>query len=503
MKKITPDKLVALILEEIKKPKAPDHPIYFETLDDVYQYYGFDENMEQSHESEMAEMANVRDAFKNIQRLAEPLYIPVNQVSEFHGDFPNPVRCLDPRTNQIVENVIIGDLILPLPNGQEMLAFQNYAPGIDPNADKTTMDQRSNLGTHNRPKKQHFLVLPENAFYHFEPRNKRYNSEYIPRDLTIEPEGETPEEKEARLIQLAQDNENYAKRYIIFPAVNELMSRKEILDRLDVSLIPETWANMFRTERTTNVETRLKFGGNGTDIQAEFYAVRDFDDVETTDEQGNKVVISGIENAMNDIIKTRMDIEDGIENRERKMSQTKPREYANYIYTRGGNWEAMQRIYDESQFKAQGEYTKKLKLLRKNILKGKKGANIFSKLTIHGELEGNTYVLQAKFQAELFYRTVGIQTASKGGQIIEPIRAEVRKNVTDEQIQQQSFTIKRNRNFFGTGKAKTTGPPEIFTGLMDKLGEKMLNEINPDEVLTKISQLLVPANLDKEFNTEF
>lgn len=501
MKSITPDKLVSMILEEINKSLAPDKPMYFNSLEDVARYYGFDKQQTPSHETEVAEMANI---VKQFRKLADPLYIPINELSQETKSTLPKVRCLDPQTNQITEDVIIGDEVTELPNGVEMLRFQNYAEGVDPNANKETEDQRSNKGTYDRPKLAHYVVLPENIFFSHPPRNKKYNTAYVPHDLSIDPPNESPEDKETRITKLSKENEAYAKRYVIFPAINNVFGKKEILDRLDVALIPETWANIYRTERTTNKEVHLNFGGNGTDINAEFYAIRDFDDKKSVDENGNPIVISGLENALNDIIKTRMDIEDGVENRERKMSETKPREYANYIYTKGGNWPEIQRIYDEAQFKNEGEYTKILKLLKQNILKGQKGMNVKSKLNITGILEESEYILRGKFDVSMNFRSVGTQTGKSAGDLIRPITVEVRRKLSDEQIADPKFSIRKNKNFFGKASGTEGGEKGIFVELMNQLGQKILTEVNPDEVLTKISELLVPANVDKEFlNQEF
>ena len=482
MKSITPDKLVSIILEEIKKVQAPNKPLYFDSLNDVMSYYGLN-NANAGHETEMGEMAH---NVKKLESLAEPMYIPIEEVESVTRAKLPKIRCVDPATGDFVEDVIIGDEVIELPNGLLMMKFQNY---------ESPQQDRFKTG-----KFAHYIVLPENEYYKHPPRNAKYNTAYEPKDLSVGPEGESPKDRDFRLTKLQKENEAYAKRYVIFPAINNLFGRKDVLDRLDVSLIPETWANQFRTERTTNVEQRFKFGGNGTEIIAEFYAVRDFDDIESTDEEGNAISISGIENALNDIIKTRMDIEDGIQNRERNRSQTKPREYANYIYTMGGNWAAIQRIFDENEFKSAGEYTRILKLLKQNIQKGKKGMNVFSKLYIKGDVEGEEYVLKGTFKATLNYRTVTSRTGASAGDLFPPFTVEVRRRVDPDKLATPGFSVKTNKNFFGKASDQDGGEKGIFVELMQKMGDAMLDNINPDEVLGKISELLIPVNVDKNFS---
>lgn len=460
MKSITPDKLVSLILEELQKAQAPDKPIFFHDFNDIERYFGFSAG---GHESEMGEMANIK---KIPEKLPEPLNISIDELSPESRNIPHIVS-VDPVTNQLVEGRIIGDEVITLPNGVKVLKFQNYGEG-------EKLDRANHVAA--------YVVLPENIFYKHPPRNVKMGSQYVPKDLESAPENETPEERDARLKKIGINNEAYAKRYVIYPAINNFFSKPEILNRLDVSLIPETWAGPFRTERTTNKEIRFEFGGNGHSINIEFYSVKDID---------------SIEGALEEIFKTRLDIEDGVENRERKRSATKPREYANYIYTQGGNWDAIQRIYDEENFKKAGEYTSILKLLKQNIQKGQKGLNVMSKLIINGDLSNaEEYRLSAKFATTLNYRTVG--DVVKAGDLISPIIVEVRRPIPPEIIESETFSVRTNKNFFGKA-----GQDGIFVELMNKLGDEMLNKINPDEVLAKISDLLVPTNIDKEFNTEF
>ena len=62
-----------------------------------------------------------------------------------------------------------------------------------------------------------------------------------------------------------------------------MFSDHGLLDKLDISLIPETWASPIRTEHTTNVSHSKvkKFGGTTAEIDVDFYSVRDVTDVET------------------------------------------------------------------------------------------------------------------------------------------------------------------------------------------------------------------------------
>jgi len=462
MAKTSVDKLVSLILEEIKGRLSPDKPVFLSSWGDVMKFFSIGAP-EQAQEIEMGEMANIK---KIPRKLDTPLKLNINELDQSQSTALPKIVSLDPDTNEFVEDVIIGDEVITMPNGVEVLKFFNYG-------EEEKLDRAKKVSA--------YVVLPENIFYKHPPRNVKMGTKYVPTDLNIEPEGESEEERDARLKKLARQNEAYAKKYVIYPSINNFFSRRDILNRLDVSLVPETWAGPLRTERTTNKEIRFHFGGNGKAINIEFYAVRD---------------LSSIEEALDEILKTRMDIEDGadVENRQRKRSSTKPREYANYIYTRGGNWDAIQRIYDEENFKQAGEYTRILKLLKQNIQKGQMGLNTFSKLVIDGDVSGNDYILRGKFDCTLNYRTVEKGTGNKAGEIVPPLYAEIRRALPPEVRNDPDFSIRKNKNFFGTRDGEG-----IFADLMKKLGDEMMTKINPDEVLNKIMTLLIPTNVSRDF----
>jgi len=467
MAKIDVDKVVSLILEQINRGgAAPNRPVYLANWSDVVSF--FDLNSAETHEEEMGEMANIK---KIPRKLDEPIRLHITELDQTQSTSLPKIVSLDPDTNEFVEDTIIGDEVITMPNGVEVLKFFNYG-------EEEKLDRGNKVSA--------YVVLPENIFYKHPPRNVKMGSQYVPKDLSIAPEDETEEERDARLEKIARQNEAYAKRYVIQPAINDFFSRRDILNRLDVSLIPETWAGPLRTERTTNKEIRFQFGGNGKSVNIQYYAVKD---------------ISSIEDALDDILKTRMDIDAGgadVVNRQRTRSSTKPREYANYIYTRGGNWDAIQRIYDEEHFKEEGEYTKILKLLKKNIQEGKMGLNTFSKLFIDGDMAGNDYVLRGKFTCTLNYRTIEKGTGNKAGPIIPDLFAEVRRPIPPEILRDPDFSIRKNPDFFGK-----KGGDGIFTDLLKKLGDEMIAKINPDEVLNKIMTLLIPTNVSKDFlNTE-
>jgi len=465
MKKVTMQKLVSLILEEIKKTDLPDEPIFFKDPTDAIAF--IDRFMDsEPKQSEVAEMANVTYTSR---KLDQPLRIPVADLSRESRNVPKVIS-KDPETGEMVEGVIIGDEIRTYPQAPEFefLAFVNYAVPQGPIDKKQYMT--------------HLVYIPENTYYKLSqiPRTKKFGTEYTGSPLYTAPEGETKKGREERLEKLSRQKEGYSKRYVLHNALNKFFSRRDILDRLDTSLIPEIWGSPLRTERVTNEEQKMKFGGNGWAINAEYYSVKD---------------ITNVEEAIDEIMRVRMDLEGGVTNRERRRSETKPREYSDYIYRHGGRWQAIQRIFDENRFKSEGEYTRILKLLKKNIQKGEKAFNTFSKLIIEGDkTDGDIYRMRAKFTVQLNVRPEKVnergQEVSDIGKtvddIIRPIFSSIDIDIPDEYLDDPEFNARKYPEFFFMAIAR----------LLSELGGKILTEINPDEVLGKIIELVTPEGIE-------
>jgi len=286
-----------------------------------------------------------------------------------------PIACIEPNTNELVEGIVIGNIMRVFAqSGMSALKFYNY--GITDNG-----VDKSNLRTH-------YILYNGTVkeFYLHAVRQKK--------------QGTTPERDVQSKLAAAGEDEKLAtvkdasvKRYILFPTINQLFSEHKILDKLDISLIPETWATPVRTEHVSNVEKKHKFGGESSEIDTNFISGRDMIDVDT---------------AMNDVMDLRMSLATGAppaegeeeQDREREVSKSIPRQHANYIYA-GGNWPAKQRVHDKEFFKRAGEKTDIYKLLKKNIQEGNKRVNVTSVLDIKGNVQGDDYVMTSTFTATL------------------------------------------------------------------------------------------------------
>ena len=483
MGKVTINKIVSTIIEQINahavEDFAPDEFTFIDSLEkyeDIFSGNAEDENqpVEAGVEAEMGEMA--QPSKHPVEKLPEPLRIPVNMLTKGSKTPYIPrIVTLDPVTNEMVEGVVITDEYHTMPNGDRVLRFYNY--GEEPKVDRAK-------------KRLRYVVLPENRFMSDLPRSTAMGTQYVRPDYETEPEDESPRDKEARLKRIAAIKEANAKRYGIFPIINDVFSRHEILDHLDICLIPETWATTQRTEHTTNVIKLRKFGGTSPEIDADFYAVRD---------------ILNVNEAVNNVMDLRADLAMGAMegeeqqfdiNRPREVSSRAPRRHANYVYTKGGNWEGKQRVHDPNFFENAGGKTMIYRLNSKNIQEGLKELSIESVLHLKGDIAENStsYILSATFTATLNARNLTSGAGENRGLLIEPITASLSKPLPENIEDINNFTLDSHPEFFvNEGRSRSGKKTGFLPALIDRLGNAVIETIDPDEVQQRIVQLAQEA----------
>jgi hypothetical protein len=512
MGKITVDKIVSLIIEQINAETTDDFaPNEFTFIDSIEKYGDifFEKNDDQPTEpqpkvepqtepetspndevegsmeaglesdaaSDLDEMA--RAPKYEVQRLPQPLRIPANLLIPGAKTTVIPrIVSIDPATNQEVEGVVISDEYYMMPNGDRVLRFYNY--GEEQKVDRSTRHLR-------------FVVLPEieNKFFSDLPRNVKTGTGYAPTNYDIAPPDETPAQRELRIKRKRAIKEGKAKRFGLFPIINDMFSKPAILDRLDICLIPETWATTQRTEHPTNVELRKLFGGIGSTIDADFYAVRD---------------VLNLNQAINEIMDLRADIAEGrIENeedpdetfdikRERQKSSHIPRKHANYKYM-NGNWDARQRVHDPEFFKEAGGKTRIYELNSKNIQEGLKELDVESMLHVKGEIVDENYVLTATFSATLNARNLISGEGENRGPLIAPITASLMKPLPqDEDVNLGNFNLVTQPDFFiNEGMIKSGTRTGFLPALFNRLGEAILENTDPNDIQQRIVLLAQEA----------
>jgi len=418
------------------------------------------------------------------EELPEAIRIPVDQLTVGKkSEPPKRIVCEDPDTGEMVEGVVISKVVARLPSDKWMLIFRNH--GEDENLDRPTVKTRYVILADNMMSGEYMKNLPRRLSTGNPPDRD------VLENLLDNPPAEdaSDEEKEAWKERVETLQNARAKRYALFPLINKMFSEHGLLDKLDISLIPETWATSIRTEHTTNVSKIRKFGGTTAEIDADFFAVRDLDNVEEA--------IDEVMDLRADLAMGAIDDDGEGGKRDRDVSTAVPRRHANYIY-QGGNWYAKQRVHDENFFQREGGKTPVYNLLSKNIQEGNKGVTIESKLEVKGEVVGNEYIIKSIFTSELNVRHPETGQGVKIGELFQPVVTGLRKPLGD--INSDDFTLEKNIEFFvneGRTKSgyKTGFLPDFFT----RTGENIKNSIDPDAVLEQMVELV---QLASQYNPE-
>ena len=513
MAKTTIKNLVSLILEQINTKAElditfpPDQYVYVQNIFDYPELFEPVEDVEQPDDKvrtlqpepqpdmepelepnlEMvAEMAKDWTFDKTVLEVA--MRIPANVMilspksQAKLGAIPK-IICIDPDTNEFVEDMAIGTLIMTTPSGHEVLVFYNY--GLEQKLDRTK-------------KQANFCVLKdtwkdevgddmevENVYMKANVRGGKYGRG-IERDpqakLRAEIEAETdPQKKEELEGRLRAIQDANAKRYGLFVSINQMFDTPEVLNHLDSALIPETWGTAKRTEGTWNTIKMNKVGGDTPEINIDFVSVRD---------------LKSVDDAINDVMELRVQLatdEDATE-RERETSQQMVRSHGGTAYP-GGKWSPGQRVADVEAFRRAGGKTRVYELLSKNIQEGDVNVTISSKLELVGHLQDDgEYVMTATFSSKMYDR------GERGmgrliGDLFEPIRVGLRKQLP-EGVDAEEFTLEKNTGFFVDG-GRQSDMGETRTGylpeLLKTLSDEIINQVDPDEVLATMIQLVQDA----------
>lgn len=509
MGKATVKKLVSLILNEINQQggKEVQGFTYIGDDQDLQRYlqatepsYGAEAELEPefsgSHSGEMDEMAGDGTTKLKLphRKIDPPMYIPVD-VLELSNDakaYIPPILCLDPANGEYVKNMCIGDIIMTVPSGHEFLRFENYAG-------KTLANQKS-------VRQFNYILLPTNigdryGFSKDQPRGNRWGipiNRNVREKLKVEVPGETEEQRDKRLKRLDALYRALSKRFGLFPIINEAFANPEVLDHLDKCLIPETWAISLTTEHPTNKIIVKKYGGDSPEVDVDFVAVRDLENVEK---------------AINDVVELRtalamgpddpnLDVTD-VRQREREYSKPMQRQHANLIY-QNGNWDAKQRAHDQNIFREEGGKSDIYNLLAKSIQEGNVKVVIKSVLEIKGNVrvipedESYEYVFRGKFSSVLYHRNAE-GAGALVGELFEPIVVTLRKPVGDYDIESTNFES-RPEFFINAGRkstqriGQTVDRSGFLKTFITKMTTELVDRIDPDEVLRTMTMLVENAS---------
>ena len=249
--------------------------------------------------------------------------------------------------------------------------------------------------------------------------------------------------------------------------------------------------------RSWNKELRKKFGASDPEIDVDFYAGRD---VLNVDEAINEMMELRADLAMGDIAaEDRENMVDDEGNpmfdikRDRETSAALKRRHANYIYTAGGNWEGRQRVHDREFFEKAGGKTMRYELNSQDIQEGLKELNIESALDIKGYVVENDYVLKATFRSLVNARNLTSGEGEFRGELFPPIVVSLQKPLPED-FDPAHFNFDTNIKFFvSEGRKRASNKSGFFPQLMDRLGQAILDNVKPDDVMGKIINLAQEA----------
>jgi len=526
MAKTTIKNLVSLILEqidtqtELEKTFPRDQYVFVENIYDypeLFQTPGAERQPddkirqlqpEPEQEPELAmvaEMAGGRSRVYPTHEIDEPLRIPVNIMTRTPNSIAKmphmpKIVSLDPATNEFVEHVAIGNEIMETPTGYEVLVFENF--GINPKPDRQSS-------------KSNYIVLKEgwesdervNVFLGDNVRGKKYG-----RPIERDPQGKlearikelqaiindpnaTYEEKRDAMDEMARAEtrlhniqEGNSKRYMTFIAINQMFDTPAVLNHLDSVLVPEAWATPRRTEASWLVIKRHKSGADSPEINIDFVSAKDF---------------KSVEEAMNQSMEIRMELatDEQQEKRKRERSKQMTRSHGGRSYG-GGEWKTGQRAADQEAFIRAGGKTQKYKLFSKAIQEGNITVTTESTLKLVGNVDGGEYTMTATFSGRMFDRG----DSGRGrltGDLFNPIVVGLRKPFVDEEgipYDPETFTVEENIDFFIDGgrsswmDVRRTG---YLPTLLQSLGNEIINQIDPDDVLATMIELVQNA-VDEE-----
>lgn len=468
MENININRIVSTILEQIKSEASKEEfkANEFTFIDSIEKYMDIFQNQKEKpedelepelvgHEAEFNEMS--RTPTYPVEKLPEPIRIPANMLTlGSRTKYLPPIKSADPENaGQFIDGFVVSDEIHIMPSGDRVLRFINHGEN---------------------PPRRRYVVLAENRYLADLPRTEKTGNKWVKTDLTVAPEDETPEQREKRLKRIMTINEANAKR-MVYPTIRQMFSDRRILNHLDICLIPETWADTLHTEHTTNKVRLKRFGGDTYKIDADFYAARDLSNINET-----------IESMMDLRAKLALG-EVGAETERKSQAKHLPRRHANYIYRFGGNWEGRQRVHDRRIFEEEGAETMIRKLNSKNIQKGWKEISIESITHITGDIVDDRYVLTAKFSATLNARDRRTGEGLNRGNLFEPIVVSLVKPVPMD-IDRENFNMNTYPEFWiNEGKSTTTNKTGFLPALITRLGNAILERIDPDEVQLLLGQL--------------
>ena len=391
-------------------------------------------------ESDIDEMARLPKY--EFYEINPPIVIDKNELirGDNGGTVVDPISTFNPGSNENEEDVIYGVKGFGILN-HNFIRFKNNSK-IDPKS-----------GERKWPGKDECVYLNPNGQYEYYPTVPPRNAKFG-----------TPWTKEGKV---SKDPEELAKRYVIYPPLKAFSNDPEVINKLESCVIPIPLIHGEFTERLGNKIQTQSFGGKNGIISFRFEP---------------RVEYKTIHDVLNKIIDNRMAAATGEQLRKQQTSKT-PRVFD----VVKGQWSHSQSIENKDSFKHHGEYTKILRLFKKNIRRGEADTNVVSVFKVEGIPREDGYLLRVTYFPVLNYRSGENSSPSSKGNLIPNI-VEQKIAPFPEGYDQRSIVInKETVEYF----------KQLFNDVITQLKSKVLT-IDADEVTGKILQLLQTYDEENE-----
>ena len=375
------------------------------------------------------------------------------------------ITTINPETGEPEDDVIYSVWKVVSPTGHEIVIFDNEN-AYDPKHKTEGYDTESG-------KIYKKGVWPRSSKYgtKFE---KNTEPEYDPDD----PNYEFPDEEELEKQQRKEllNKGQWAKNYVINPILNSFFGDPSIKKKLVICGIPTIVADKFHTEPSSLKTPRMNFIGKlpedsmlrAKSLQFEYHGVRDE---------------VGIQEAVSKIYQKRMMLANGEMPEEDEASDYNRRLYA-HLYPRG-KWEPGQRLDAEKHH----ERTPIYNLNKRQVQEGKVSFNVLSRIQFVGNtmLDGESYHLTIQFIVDKSMRGVTQSRGEERGNLIDPIRVEIRKEMPYEVRESGAVINERTKRFFD----------DLFQEGLKEMGIKIL-ALNSDQVISELR--VVGSDVDPEYD---
>lgn len=400
----------------------------------------------------------------------------------------------DPRSGEIVDGEVVSDKLIETPNGKQLVIVKNYG-----------------LPRKNLPFTYNYMTPSPRGIKHNLWAGIPYDKEYgIVKSNKMNPEVQNKKTIGGKY--------NYAKG-LISKRINSIFNNKGLQDKmLDMFLSPIVGDYRY-TEMRTNVVRKTEWGVDTSELKFTFNSIIEGRSIKPALENlmkilsDNDVDVNLIpeldEDFLNDVFDINTDVEptvkdDAIDNyvgsqdSERKIKYRDERrgggnapDYMTRAFPnvyKNGKWKLTQRVGSENEFQKAGGYTPVRRLKSKDIQNV--AVSSMSELSFMGDVYGNEYVLNVKYEPYMAIRPQGEDKGVEIKDFITPIVFSIHETLP-EGLDEHTFDLGDSSNLktvnFIVGRENG-----VLTKALQRLEAEIMN-INREKVINTVVKFLMEA----------